>query len=180
MGISIYDPPLYGLNNACWLPGQTPLKIYVSISGVKCGTAWTPDQQSPANGTWRLEQVNFNLWIDSTSQFGAWFSPGPPDSLLWFYTKLGISLFFSYVTLPCIFAFDNDVVDPAAVYYGGTAKIFWAVPGSPESGKDTADLLNIRTDRGTFWHPEHSAPGKLIHRFARHEGGTRILIRIDT
>jgi len=125
--MGIPPPPEYGNDcPVCWPAGMTPKYVYIDFVGIQRGALGVPPWPDPPNGTWKLEQtIEPCKWYSLIDPFQFWYQVDLPGTLI---AANVFDVPFCFVNenpADCIVAGDNDLVNPAGFYYGGSAKVSW-------------------------------------------------------
>lgn len=182
MGIRT-DPgySLFGNNHlACWPPGQTPKKLYVSISGIMADPNHVKFGFDPPNGIWTLEQDPFS----ETD----WYSiPNAPGMNYWSYGDYsGFDIILDAWTFVfsgsgplCSRFFSSTVPEPAA-YWGGTCFISpRPLIDDQPTLQSVMSLLNIEPTKQTFAEVFPVDANHAVYKYNRKSDKTNILLKID-
>lgn len=164
----------------CWLPGFTPKKLYIGVSGVIHNDDFAPSEPPP-NGVFLMEQNPFIAcqWIGVTGNWTITFGITPttsgigiigPSSLIGFLGSGG----------QCEFAFDNEQDFPN-VFYDGSV-IISPREREAENGptiQGTMDLMAVETGKKVFCELIPESPTAATFRIADQRDRTRIHIKVD-
>ena len=176
------DPycPGPGCCDAVYNPGETPLKLYVSYTGIEMGTAVPGVDPPPPNKTFELDFDGLCHWVggDAPDLHDLKLSPGPttmtgtgPIPLIYF-TDVVAGEGHSF--------FENDQVNPVFDdYINGTAKIISNVLGGEEVIINAMEDAVIEPDPETFFDFVPVNDDVNILRFSRRFDKTNIHIKYD-
>ncbi len=137
MGLRLIDlpPPSAFDCLACFRPGDTPIKVYITFTGIACGTEWDNTWDPPPNRTFEVIQnvgVHNCIWDYIGLNWLANFTtvlagpPFPGSQVGLSCAAPGFAWAFNGVIKPaCRYSFENSIVNPIPnVYYGGTAWVW--------------------------------------------------------
>lgn len=111
---------------ACWTPGKTPKKLWVSFSGIKALIGLMAPFVGAANSTIELTQKTACYWENLAPPIGAYYKTGLPGSILSAWTE-GLHPTFT-ATSPnnCVFGFANELPGlPEFFFAGGYGHVSW-------------------------------------------------------
>lgn len=168
MGTRIEPPELCNHCPPCWDANETPKFVWVMFSGVSKGNP-LGSEQVPNGHIFKLDIDLTGPCYFSHNMLGAgWrlmFFRSAMTAKWWVSLYYGPRQHFSGSRPGCPSEFDvwnNLYVDPNVSFgYGGVATVWWG-----SIVEDTADLLNIPVEPGTFYEVFLKDESKIVLKFA--------------
>jgi hypothetical protein len=165
---------------ACYPAAETPVNLYLQLTGIAAGDAWAPGDPAPPNG---LYELTYNVqcnWLGSSGPYS--FIYGfvfPSWVLLVGVTGLG-NAFLNSTEPDCTLAFDNTIASPTGnVYYGGSGLI--ASPKNTDFPAPLAvmDLLGLDPEDNYWIRPLPFTDDQAVTGFYHKNGHTNCLVQYD-
>jgi hypothetical protein len=181
MGIRT-DPgyKLYVSDCACFLPGETPKKLYLSIADIQKGQYWVEGMPEPANGTFIVEWASPCYWESLLPPPPKKVYLGPYGSEVLLPYVFPNEMYYSGDENPCVFRGVSGITSPGFYFYGGIHVITCRPPSLPFAIQQTCLDVGVDAAEQTFAEISPAADLSLITRLARVQDSTCIYVKRDT
>lgn len=171
-------PPQYDVDHFCFLPGQTPHRMLMTISGVHITEYWHEGYGPCENGTTILTRVTETVWEWRVStDYTKWVNFEHDATWILANNCNGISVFSNVAWESCAFAMD-DYEDPTWPFQGGHVILTpYGSPSDIHSLESASLIAGVEFIKGVFAHPIAGKNGIACHRFARQSDHTCITLK---
>lgn len=165
---------------ACYAANETPLTLFLSLSGITFGTAVAGVDPPPANGLWQLSATGPCTWFLADAPYTFTYLPVMPNSNLQA-TSPGVLLHFqSQIAGICHVNFENDQQNPAVdPYYGGFGTLINPLTPEGNSILKVLALLNISPTGDPWCNPIPKDDLETVYKVYDPQDATNIHILRD-
>jgi hypothetical protein len=166
--------------DACYPADETPVSLFLQLTGIAAGSAWSPGDPAPPNG---LFELTYNVqcnWLGSSGPYSMIYGFVFPNWVL----SVGVSAlgtaFINSSEPDCTVAFDNSINSPTGnVYYGGSGLVTSPKNLDYPSPLAVMDLLGLDPLDDYWIRPIPFDDYQAVTGFYLKNGRTRCLVKYD-
>jgi hypothetical protein len=167
----------FGPDGLFWPPGRTPAFLDICFSGIQKGTGHTSGMREPMNGIILLKNIGGVLWPSVQAPLGVEVYLSEDATYVAIDEDSPEQQFRYDQAIPGISAADNELIDPAAAFYGGKMVISSHYAGTGPSMEQTMLEFGIEPDVDTFYNFGPTAGSGIFQRFTRKRDGSCLYVK---